>query len=400
MLKAIRAMSKKLNVPVSVESEGKAHGQEPYLYDIQQELADEWAGYYSSLLKKIYNTVIAALGLPRVDVETMKKAIDDSGHLRYRGKTVYNPETGQPISNRDFDNLIESIQKFLNRNTKDIAKRILLDSATIGKLLKRIARYSTSADMEKLKLDSLKYRGKTFDWIRDDFKNLAHVMGEPFTRSEMARHQVAADYVAQLVTKTNDNIRNEIKDTVLKGIREHRTKGQVSQDLFNRLGGMNRDWKRIADTEIVNTSNLAGILEDVHNAPEGEKVYFKRYELPGCCDKCAKIDGKIVLWSDKPLDNEYIKDPHAKIAIWEGKPQEKGLGTGCLHPNCRGGWVRWGGKSADAMGAKIRGKIEAWDKAVKKARDECRDKRIDNPNDQTKGYADRINELYQSYLGA
>ncbi|MDR2447795.1 MAG: hypothetical protein LBD58_11015 [Treponema sp.] len=57
--------------------------------------------------------------------------------------------------------------------------------------------------------------------------------GEPFTRSEMARHQVAVDYVAQLVTKTNDNIRNEIKDTVLKGIREHRTKGQGSQDLFN-----------------------------------------------------------------------------------------------------------------------------------------------------------------------
>jgi hypothetical protein len=337
MLKAIRVISKKLNVPVSVESKGKAHGQEPYLYDIQQELADEWIGYYSSILKKIYDTVIAALGLPRVDVETMRKSIDDSGPLRYRGKIVYNPETGQPISNRDFDNLIENIQKFLNRNTKDIAKQVLLDSVTIGKLLKRIARCSASADMEKLKLDGLKYRGKTFDWIRDDFKNLAHVMGESFTRSEMARYQVATDYVAQLVTRTNDNIRNEIKDTVLKGIREHRTKGQVSQDLFNRLGSMNRDWRRIADTEIVNTSNLAGILEDVHNAPEGEKVYFKRYELPGCCDKCARINGKVVLWSNAPLADDHIKDEHADIAIWEGKPQDKKMTTvvpGTMHPNC------------------------------------------------------------------
>jgi hypothetical protein len=320
--------------------------------------------------------------------------------LRYRGKIVYNPETGQPVSNRDFDNLIENIQKFLNRNTKDIAKQILLDAVTIGKLLKRIARYSTSAEMEKMKLDDLKYRGKTFDWIRDDFKNLAHVMGEPFTRSEMARYQVATDYVAQLVTRTNDNIRNEIKETVLKGIREHRTKGQVSQDLFNRLGSMNRDWRRIADTEIVNTSNLAGILEDVHNAPEGEKVYFKRYELPGCCDKCAKVNGKIALWSDTPLASEKIKDKITDTAIWDGKSKEDGFFLpGPLHPNSRGNWVRWGGKSADAMGAKIRGKIEAWDKAVKKARDEYRDKGIDNPNDQTKGYTDRINELYQSYLG-
>jgi hypothetical protein len=70
-----------------------------------------------------------------------------------------------------------------------------------------------------------------------------------------------------------------------------------------------------------------------------------------------------------------------------------------MHPNCRGGWVRWGGKSADAMGAKIRGKIEAWDKAVKKARDEYRDNGIDNPNDQTKGYTDRINELFREKLG-
>jgi hypothetical protein len=88
---------------------------------------------------------------------------------------------------------------------------------------------------------------------------------------------------------------------------------------------------------MVNTSNLAGIMEEVSHTPEGEKVYFKRYELPGCCDKCAKIDGMIVLWSDTPLDDDHIKDPHAKIAIWEGKAQDKKMTTvvpGTLHPNC------------------------------------------------------------------
>jgi hypothetical protein len=412
MLKAIRAMSKSLGVPVSVETKGKVHGHEPYLYPIQQELANRWADYYSPIIQSVYYAAAAALELPRVEVETMKKAIDDDvlrykGRIGkilsifgYKGRIVYNPETGQPISVRDFNNLVDAIQKFLDRNTKDAAKRIVLDSTAIGKLLKRIARYSTDREMKNLKLDSLKYRGKTFDWIRDDFKNLEHVLGEPFTRSEAARYQVAADYVGQLVTRTNDNIRNEIKQTVLNGIREHRSKGQVSQDLFNRLGSMNRDWKRIADTEIVNTANLAGILEDVHNAPEGEKVYFKRYELPGCCEKCAEVKGKVVLWSDAPLADERIKDEHADIAIWEGKPQEKGrtvLVTGTLHPNCRGGWVLWDAKSADATGAKIRGKAEAWDKAVEKARDEYRENGIENPNDQTKGYKDRINELYRSY---
>jgi hypothetical protein len=75
----------------------------------------------------------------------------------------------------------------------------------------------------------------------------------------------------------------------------------------------------------------------VNDAPKGERVYFKRYELPGCCSKCAKVNGVIALWSDTPLADDKIKDPYASVAIWEGKPQEKGrtvLVTGTLHPNC------------------------------------------------------------------
>jgi hypothetical protein len=150
---------------------------------------------------------------------------------------------------------------------------------------------------------------------------------------------------------------------------------------------------------MVNTSNLAGILEEVSHTPEGEKVYFKRYELPGCCDKCAKIDGMIVLWSDVPLEDDHIKDPHAKIAIWEGKPQDKKMNsvvTGTLHPNCRGGWARWGGKEVDAMAAKITGKAEKWDEAVRRARAEYNEKGIAYPTDQSHGYTERINEIYRS----
>jgi hypothetical protein len=248
----------------------------------------------------------------------------------------------------------------------------------------------------------LKYRGKTFDWIRKDIKNLTNALGQPLSGPEMARYQVAREYVAHLVTRSNQKIRDEIKETILRGIIDKRTKAQVSQDLFNRLGGLNRDWKRIADTEIVNTSNLAGILQEVNDAPKGEKIYFKRYELPGCCSKCAKVNGVIALWSDTPLADDKIKDPYAKVAIWEGKPQKTGetvLVTGTLHPNCRGGWLRWGGKTVDAMTAQVQGKAEKWDAAVKQAREEYQKQGTENPNDQTPGYVDRINEIYREKLG-
>jgi hypothetical protein len=128
MLKAIRAISKKLGVPVSVEQKSKAHGQESYFYDIQQELADRWIFFYSPILKNVYETISAVMGLPRIEVETMRKAINGDDPLRYigfgpigkllhklgfyKGKVVYNPETGTPLKQKDFDELIEAIQNF------------------------------------------------------------------------------------------------------------------------------------------------------------------------------------------------------------------------------------------------------------------------------------------------
>jgi hypothetical protein len=397
--KAMGELAKTLNISHSLIKAlpHKAHKQEPYFYNVQQQLSDRWVSFYGDILRNVYSVVAMALGLPIVTVETMRKAVDD-GLLRYRGKVLYSPETGAPIDKKDFEALIKAIENFLNRKTGKSGNQIVLDSVVLGKLLRRMSKYQTSKEMEALALAKLKYRGKTYDWIRESVKNIKNALGEELTRQEQARYQVAQAWVGQKITRINNDLRDEIKDTILNGILERRGKAQVSQDLFNRLGGLNRDWKRIADTEIVNTSNLAGILEEVNQRPSGEKVYFKRYELPGCCDKCAKIDGMIVLWSDLPLDNDHIKDPYAKIAIWEGKPQDKKMNsvvTGTIHPNCRGGWMPWGGKTVDAMIAHIQNKGQLWDKAVIKAREEFKEKGIDNPHDQTPGYKDRINELYR-----
>jgi hypothetical protein len=66
--------------------------------------------------------------------------------------------------------------------------------------------------------------------------------------------------------------------------------------------------------------------------------------------------------------------------------------------NCRGGWTPWGGKTVDAMIAHIDNKSEMWDRAVNTARREFAEKGIENPTDQTKGYTDRINEIYQGLV--
>jgi len=48
--------------------------------------------------------------------------------------------------------------------------------------------------------------------------------------------------------------------------------------------------------------------------------------------------------------------------------------------------------------AKIEEKAKLWDEAVVRAREEFKTNGVENPSDKTKGYTDRINEIYQSFL--
>lgn len=318
--------------------------------------------------------------------------------LRYRGSILYNPENGEPLRKKDFDRLIRAVEGVLNANTADVAKHITLDAVTIGKLLQRIATYQPTHYLHALTLDTLAYKGKSYEWIRQEYRNLATALGHPLSKQEQVRYQVCEDSAAQLVQRVNDDIRNGIKETLLDGIQERKSKAQVSQDLFDTFGSLNRSWKRIADTETVNTSNLASILEEVYTAGEGEKVYFKRHEMAGCCKRCEQANGKIALWSRTPLTSEEIEDSFAQVAIWEGKAPDSKRGTlvpGALHPHCRGFWVRWGAEEFNAQAAELNGKSTEWNEAVRKVQAEYQAKGINNPDDSTSGYTKRINAVYR-----
>ncbi|MGF7108236.1 hypothetical protein [Treponema pedis] len=404
--KALKAAAKQLNTPIGVldlEKKGEKH-----LYPIKQELSDYWASFYSNILDELYISLTEILELPAVSIETMQKSLISAQaikklfskfKLKYKGSIIYNPETGEPFLRKDFDKLVRAIEDILNLNTKEAAKRITLDSVTVSKLLKRLASFQTTEQLKSHTLDNLKYKNKSFEWIREEYKNLNTVLGEPLSLKEKARYQVCEDKAAQLITRVNDDIRNGIKEVLLDGISERKSKAQVSQDLFNKFGSLNRNWKRIADTEIVNTSNLASVLEEVHSAAQGEKVYFRRYEMANACDKCKKMDGVIALWSDKPLEDDKIKDEFASVAIWEGKaPDSKNntLVVGALHPHCRGFWERWGSEEFNAQTAQLNGKGKKWNEAVIKAQEEYKARGIENPHDGTKGYKDRIREIYKT----
>ena len=141
-------------------------------------------------------------------------------------------------------------------------------------------------------------------------------------------------------------MRSDIQTILIDGVKNRKSKSDVSQMLFDKMTGDNRDFKRLADTEMQNAFNNGFVREEVYNTPDGEKTYFQRVEVidDNTCPFCRRMNGKIALWSDKPLSSQKADDGIADFVIWEGKEwsgEKDDVCTGAFHPWCRGAWIRY-----------------------------------------------------------
>ena len=389
--KALRTMAMSLAVPL------KSAKGEIFFYKAQEDLTDKWCMFFSELVRNTYDFITDYLDLPK------KTVMSKSDIFTHKGKILYNPSTGEPIKQSDWNKFVGNLEKFLNRNLQDTEKKIILESKSLSKILDRMLKYNSLEAVKNLRLNELSYHGKSFDWISENVKNMQNVFGESLTRQEQARIEVMTQSASQKVTNISDKMRGDIKQILIDGVKNKQSKGQVSQSLFDKMVGDNRDFQRIADTEIQNAFNNSFVLEEVYNTEEGKKTYFRRIEVidANTCPKCKAINGKIAVWSDKPLSDEISKDKNADYVIWEGK---EGFEWECplsvKHPYCRGTWARYDigldSFDIDALVAEQSKNAKKWNNAVEAARKEYKEKGIENPVDSTKGFTARINELYNA----
>ena len=275
----------------SLDTQVKSAKGEAFIYRSQEELTDRIVSELTEKTKSVYSFLISYFGLPEVRI--ISKA-----DLKYKGKVLYDPESGKPISQAEWKKFVAAIEKFLNRNYTGMGKKIVLSAESLGRILERLSKTNSFEAIQKMPLSGLKYGGKTFDWISSDIKNMQNTFGESLDRMTQARIQVAVDSAAQRITKVTDNMRNDIQQIIIDGIKDRQSKAKISQNLFDKCSGLNRDFQRIADTEIQNNANNAYIKEELFNTPENEKVYFKRFEQvdDNTCKKCRAIEGKLALW--------------------------------------------------------------------------------------------------------
>ena len=336
--KALRSASFTLDVPL------KANSGEGFNYKAQEQLTDRWYAYFSRVVRNTYDFVIDYFGLPKITV------MSKSGELKWKGKILYSPESGEPIKQSDWEHFVKTLDKFLNRNVSNASEKIVLNSKTLGKLLDRMLKTNTLAAIKKQSIEEMKFKGKTFDWISDSVKNMKTTFGDSLTRQEMARIQVIQQSAAEKITRTSDAMKNDIKQILVDGVMNKKSKSQISQSLFDKMVGSNRDFQRIADTEIQRTVNNSYLLDEVNSTEEGGKVYFQRIEVMdgNTCPYCRSINNLIAVWSDTPLPSGKVQDRYAEVAIWEGKEWEgkkltriEDVPCGVCHPYCRGSWIRY-----------------------------------------------------------
>lgn len=389
--KALRTMSMSFGVPE------KANKGELFFFRAQEDLTNKWYAYFAEVVRNTYNFTTDYFGLPK------KTVMSKSQNLTYKGKILYYPETGEPIKNVDWEKFTKNLEKFLNRSISNQSEKIILQSQALGKILDRMLKYNTLEAVKKIRLNEITYHGKSFDWISDSVKNMKNVLGESLARQEMARIETLQQSAAMKVTNVTSKVRGDIQQILIDGVRGKKNKGQVSQDLFDKMVGDNRDYQRLADTEIQNAFNNSVIREEVQNTPEGHKTYFQRVEVidGNTCPFCRQMNGKIAVWSDKPLKDDKAHEKGVDFVLWEGKEwngKEHGVTIGVFHPFCRGYWAPYdvGGVNIDAMVAELSKKSEKWNNAVKQAKNEFKEKGIKTPDDSTKGFTDRINELFRS----
>lgn len=183
-------------------------------------------------------------------------------------------------------------------------------------------------------------------------------LGLPVSKITEAMIDFARARCAQAIVDVGDRMRSGIKALVLEHQQAVMLGGKIEnleQKLFDKYATANRDWRRIAVTEV--SENAAQGV--VAASKPGDKL--KRIEqYKGVCAWCHKIDGKIVTVVDpaklkKDGENEIwvgktnigrSSAPKKRIdgMLYDREPDELWwIAAGAQHPHCRGRWLNFTG---------------------------------------------------------
>jgi hypothetical protein len=159
----------------------------------------------------------------------------------------------------------------------------------------------------------------------------------PLSPQEAKATTVASHHAADKMKEISDKHRAGVRQLILRAQKERWGAGKLAQTLFDMYGDQNRDWRRVAITELAMASNDAYLL----GLTEGETVVGMGAD--NACKQCKQyVIGKTFSVTHALPKEDY---EHDMKKVWAGKSnygRRLAEYVPCipLHPNCRCRWHR------------------------------------------------------------
>ncbi|MBE0335107.1 hypothetical protein [Paenibacillus sp. 23TSA30-6] len=338
----METLSKALELPSHRESGGRSmweRSDDPLI----AQLEDDFYSELDAETQEAIAEIVVLLGLPVDDIQKSRDGknaiIEWIKRLRSkRGlfKRVIERGKDSFAVIRKIDDTIRS--KF--KNLDKLAEKYIVRAALLGRLRIEAEKANlvlTAAIISKLP-DTIKAARKDpfpFElWNGEGEGQEEFISLSPLEIRSM-EHSVL--HTAEKITQISDKHRAGVKELVIQSQKERWGANKLSQALFDVYGDQNRDWRRVAITELAMSTNDAFLA----GCQEGDIVQVAT--VPGTCKHCQRLlEGKTFIVSHKAANG----DTH----IWPGK-SNKGRITASwwpcvpLHPHCRHRWFRVPGRN-------------------------------------------------------
>jgi hypothetical protein len=275
------------------------------------------------LLLRFYNELIKWF--------TVEKASSDPFILN--GRFFINPKSGKPLTRSQWAKIKKEVLKAFTYIYAGEEERIALHALSLGKVLKGMS----IADSISMGYTSIKS-------AVDD--TMAKLTG-PFWQNTV---DFAQQHAGELIVDLTQSHFKKIHDTIQTSIINRASHDELKDKLFEKFGEMNRDWRRIAETEIGNAQNNGQLLTEIERAKPDETIFMKGVSSAEACPWCkGEVDQKIVVLLNEPPEeggDQVEINGVVYTAIWPGKDnygrarRDWWVAAGTQHPHCRCTWVK------------------------------------------------------------
>lgn len=296
--------------------------------------------YHKDILRQVYEDFYANYRVRKsLDNDLEKANKDDNSdnkkrflgkvRHRYQARLRYRPD-GKPYTLRQMQDLEKVLRKY-QVDPRVFAESMAVRSTIIGKLLAE--RDVTNTPLMISMIENMPTRieqvRKPFVLKQEDGTELQVL---PLQPQEINAIEWATQFSGEHIRATQEDLISGVKLLVAQARRERWEPNKLQQELFDRFGKYNRDWRRIALTELAEATNNGYLLQ----LKDGEMVIGQ--SAVDCCDACLTlVDKQIYKYRTEP------GDPDSEI--WVGK-SNAGLKRRAwkpaviIHPHCRCRWTR------------------------------------------------------------